>query len=148
MKTYGARHWRAAQAAWTEGGFGPEWDQVRTAAARRGMIYPPEGSRDDSWEDARPSQRAILIREVRDRPRHLLDVIRRSRSWSQVIAVCLRHFAELREEVGIDGMDAPSEARRRKREDAEIVGRLMRRIAEETADEPGASRIREDTSHG
>jgi hypothetical protein len=84
MKTYSRSDWHAAQEAWAD--FSSEWREVRHQAAMRGILYPPSGTRWDSWEDDEPSQRAILIRAIRETPRLLSVCLSRSRSWSDVIA--------------------------------------------------------------
>ena len=83
MKTYSRSDWDAAQEAWRD--FSPEWRAVRHQAAMRGILFPPNGTRWDSWEDDSPSQRAMLIRAIRESPSLLERCIARSRSWSEVI---------------------------------------------------------------
>lgn len=83
MKTYRREDWLAAQDAWRD--FSPEWREVRHQAAMRGILYPPSGTRWDSWEDDEPSQRAILIRAIRETPKLLESCVAKSRSWSEVI---------------------------------------------------------------
>ena len=64
MRTFSSTHWQAALDAWTAGDFSDEWRPYRHEAAMRGMIYPPEGTRFDSWDDPEPSQRALLARPL------------------------------------------------------------------------------------
>lgn len=98
-RTFSKADWEAAQAQWRSGDFSPEWRNFRHQAAMRGMIYPPEGSKWDSWEDDEPSQRALLIRAVRDTPSLLSEAIGRSRTWGEVIAYVLRRRDMWREEL-------------------------------------------------
>ena len=84
MRTYSREAWTEAQVAWAD--FSPEWREARHQMALRGCIYPPAGTAFDSWEDDAPSQRAILIRAIRETPKLLSRCIARSRSWSDVIA--------------------------------------------------------------
>jgi hypothetical protein len=84
MRTYSRSDWQSAQEAWA--GFSPEWRDARHQAAMRGILYPPSGTALDSWDDDNPSQRAILIRAIRETPALLSRCIARSKSWSEVIA--------------------------------------------------------------
>src|SRR5512146_1944784 len=88
--TFSRSHWEAALQAWQDGEFSDEWKPWRHEAAMRGMIYPPEGTKWDSWEDDEPSQRAMLIRAIRETPSLLHTAIARSRSWYDVIAYIVR----------------------------------------------------------
>lgn len=83
MRTFSRDDWHAAQDQWAD--YSPEWRDVRHQAAMRGILYPPAGTSLDSWEDDEPSQRAILIRAIRETPALLASCIARSRSWSDVI---------------------------------------------------------------
>jgi hypothetical protein len=84
-RTFGKTDWVAAQAAWSTADLGPEWLEVRRRGARRGMLYPPNGSKWDSWDDDNPSQVAILIRAIRETPAVLLGCIDQSTSWGEAI---------------------------------------------------------------
>lgn len=99
MRTYGAADWTASLNEWELGEFGPEWRDFRHAAAMRGMIYPPTGSKWDSWEDDEPSQRAIVYRAVHDTPKLLMAAINESRSWGQVVKIILGRLQEWREDL-------------------------------------------------
>jgi len=112
VRTYSRADLDAAKAAWDAAEFSDEWMPFRELAAQRGILYPPSGTRWDSWEDQPPSQRAILVRAIRDVPRLLGECIRRSSSWSEVVSHLLDSMAEWREEVArAEGDDA-----RRRRE--------------------------------
>jgi hypothetical protein len=98
-RTFSRGAWEEAQAAWKDGKFSDEWKPYRHQAAMRGMIYPPEGTRFDSWDDDEPSQRAILIRAIRETPDLLATAIERSRTWGNIVAILLRARDDWREEV-------------------------------------------------
>lgn len=85
MRTFSRSDWNAAQEAWTEGGFSPEWRELRHVMALNGAIFPPSGDAWDSWEDDSPSQRAILIRAIRETPELLGRLSKGARSWSALI---------------------------------------------------------------
>jgi hypothetical protein len=74
-----------ANAAWDAGDFSPEWRKIRHKAAMGGLIYPPNGTKWDSWEDDSPSQRAMVIRAIRETPALLERCVVGARSWSHVI---------------------------------------------------------------
>jgi hypothetical protein len=97
MKTYSRVDWEAALAEWELGKFSDEWKPFRHQAAMRGMIYPPIGTRWDSWEDEEPSQRAILVRAIRETPNLLSRCIAQSRSWSEVVGKLIAEIEELRD---------------------------------------------------
>lgn len=97
----------ASRAAWAAGGFSDEWGYWRTVAARdAGIIDPPSGTRWDSWSDGSPSQRAILVRAMRETPQMLRRAIRKASrpTWEAVIERLLQDRdvlgddADLREE--------------------------------------------------
>src|SRR3990172_3640659 len=89
MPTFRREDLQRARQAWADGEFSDEWRDVRHQAAMRGMIYPPAGSQWDSWEDDSPSQRAILIRAIRETPELLRRCIARASSWDGVIALLI-----------------------------------------------------------
>ena len=99
MRTYSREDYQAAMRAWSD--FGPEWDRYRRVAAERGMLFPPSGSRFDSWEDQEPSQRAIVYRAIEDTPSALLDTIGRSRSWSEVVRRVMADVDRRREDADL-----------------------------------------------
>ena len=85
MRTYSHAEWQASLDAWEGGEFSSEWRALRHTMAMQGCIYPPAGTQFDSWEDAQPSQRAVLIRAIRETPELLRRCAKGARSWSQVI---------------------------------------------------------------
>jgi hypothetical protein len=99
MRSFSRSDWDASQAAWRDGEFSDEWKGVRHQAAMRGMIYPPEGTRWDSWDDDEPSQRAMLIRAIRETPQLLATAISRSHSWGQVIEYVIKRRDDIRAEL-------------------------------------------------
>jgi hypothetical protein len=99
MRTFLRSELDAANAAWDAGDFSPEWREVRHKAAMGGLIYPPSGTKHDSWEDDSPSQRAILIRAIRETPALLGKCIIGAPSWFVVIERLTRARDEWREEL-------------------------------------------------
>ena len=99
MRTFSRDQWTEAQALWDDGHFSEEWKPYRHAAAMRGMLYPPAGDQFDSWEDDEPSQRAMLIRAIRETPSLLNAAIGHSKSWGEVVAYVLRRRDEWRDEL-------------------------------------------------
>jgi hypothetical protein len=106
VKTYSRQDWDAAQLAWDDGEFSDEWRNIRHLMAMQGCIFPPAGDRYDSWEDEAPTQRAVLIRAIRETPYLLRKSALGASSWSQVIDRLLRGRdewrAEMRAEEGPD----------------------------------------------
>ena len=99
MRTFSRDQWTEAQALWDDGHFSDEWKLFRHQAAMRGMLYPPAGTQFDSWEDDEPSQRAMLIRAIRETPTLLMAAINHSKSWGEVVAYVLRRRDEWRDEL-------------------------------------------------
>lgn len=95
--TFAARDWHAAEEAWKAGDFSEEWVPWRELARERGILYPPNGTNTDSWEDESPSQRAMLIRAIRETPTLLEQAIRetKKRSWSGVLTILLASRDEM-----------------------------------------------------
>ncbi len=130
-RTYSRADFERAGLAWTEGEFSDEWQPFRFLAAQRGLIFPPEGSKWDSWEDEHPSQRAMLIRAIRETPELLRTCIGRSRTWGEVIGHLTgardewrrRADAEAAREIAEHDAAVPTRA-----EAAEALGSIMRRF--------------------
>ncbi|CAN5769127.1 hypothetical protein BH23CHL8_BH23CHL8_26280 [soil metagenome] len=102
----------AAEAAWRAGRFSPEWVPWRRVAAElAGIIYPPEGTEWDQWDEPAPSQRAILIRAIRETPGALRAAIAASgvRSWGDVIERLLSQRDTMRDETS-ERLDAEAAA--------------------------------------
>lgn len=114
-RTFSREAWVHSQNQWRDGDFGPEWDFYRQRAADRGFIFPPNGTKHDSIEDDSPSQRALIYRAIDETPQALVDAIRASRSWTEVISKLMQHRdglrddAELREkQIRWDNQDRPT----------------------------------------
>ena len=125
MRTYSREQFLAAKAAWDD--FDREWEPYRVEAAERGMLFPPSGSKFDSWEDPKPSQRAIIYRAIADTPATLIDAIRESRSWSEVIGKVFRDMEVRREDVELQERDAAWD-RRQYRGPMESIGAIVGRV--------------------
>jgi predicted patatin/cPLA2 family phospholipase len=65
----------------------------------KGMIFPPAGTKWDSWDDEDPTQRAILIRAIRETPKLLNDAIAKNKSWHDVIDYIMRKHETWRAEL-------------------------------------------------
>jgi hypothetical protein len=131
MRTFSREHWLQAQAEWEAGDFSSEWKPYRHAAAMRGFIYPPEGSKWDSWDDDEPSQRAVLIRFIRERPHSLMASINRCSSWHQVIGEQLRESDWLAEQAVLDERSKYSDRMDHEptiRQAAEQLGSILDRV--------------------
>lgn len=128
MRTYRREDYLAAKHAWQD--FGPEWGQYRQLAAEQGMLYPPSGSGLDSPDDAEPSQRAIIYRALEDTPRALGQIIRASRSWSDVVRKLMADVDRRREDATIT--EAQAEWDRSfdmtPRESTQILGNILTRV--------------------
>ena len=114
--TYSKAQFDEAADLWERGDFSPEWEPWRRLAARGpGIIYPPDGDAYDSWLDDHPSQRAMLIRAIRETPTLLRQAILRAHraSWSAVLDGLLEERDEMR---SIADADADAIERRRHEE--------------------------------
>ncbi len=92
----------AARAAWTAGEFSDEWRPWRhMAAMEAGIIVPPKGTKWDQWDDERPSERAQIVRAMRETPRALEAAIKAPnvRSWAAVIAQLVRRRETVTDDV-------------------------------------------------
>src|SRR5687768_621697 len=85
MRTFTRAQLDEANAAWDAGDFSPEWRTIRHKAAMGGLIFPPNGTKWDSWEDDSPSQRAMIIRAIRETPALLERCVVGAKSWHHVI---------------------------------------------------------------
>ncbi len=84
-RTYSREAFLQAKALWEQGDYGWQWQPIRRLAAERGFIYPPAGTVHDDREGEAPSQRAIVWRALVDNPRQLDTIMRRCRSWDEVV---------------------------------------------------------------
>jgi hypothetical protein len=126
-----------AAADWEDGEFDPhDWPKWRALAAEQGIIFPPRGTRWDSWEDELPSQRAIVIRAIRNHPTLLRRSIFGSSSWGEVTAKLIVGVGELREEAGEEDYarsvqaDELSPSRAEAKHALERIGSVMARMKE------------------
>lgn len=133
MRTFSRADWETAQAAWDSGEFSDEWKPFRHQAAMGGLVFPPDGTRWDSWEDDSPSQRAMLIRAIREQPSLLRSCITGARSWSQVLDRLLAKRDDWREEQREREADAARQRAAdepRRGQAAMSVGKIIDRMAE------------------
>lgn len=97
----------------------------------RGMLYPPLGTKWDSWEDDDPSDRAMLIRAIREAPSLLRAAINRAHSWPEVVAYVIRQRDDWKDEMDLLARDA-----KRNRDDADpresmvAIGSVFEKVAE------------------
>ena len=132
--TVSASTYRAARRAWDAGEFGDEWRDIRQLAAAGGILYPPSGTAFDSWEDDRPSQRAVLARAIAETPELLGRCIIGARSWAAVIARLLQARDAWRAELRADGEPVPDGPGRD--EAAAVWEALERRLPPAEEDRP------------
>ena len=85
--------------------FSDEWSDYRALAGRHGILFPPEGTKWDNWEDDEPSQRAILIRAIRETPELLRAAIIGAPSWGVVIRRLLRGRDQMRDDANLHDKD-------------------------------------------
>jgi len=130
-RTYDRAVYQAARKAWAEGDFrDSRWHGIYRLSAERGYIYPPTGTVHDDREDEQPSQRAIVYAAMCDQPAELERIMRRSHSWSQVIAGLVSHVDGLREDADRTQDDAAWEKRDHPPRGAvpEATASILRRI--------------------
>lgn len=129
-RTYRREDLEEATRRWSEGAFDEAWQPYRAAAAARGFIFPPDGSRDDSVEDPQPSQRAIVWRAIEDTPRLLMATIRRSSSWNDVVRLLIAELDRRRVDAGFEELAISNEraSHPTRRQAAERVGALLDRL--------------------
>lgn len=120
MRTFSQSDWLAADAAWSAGGFGAEWAEVRRQAAGAGLLYPPTGHADDPIDVDHPSQAAILARAIDEAPSSLADAISRSPNWLNVVGLMLADRDRRRAEIAAEEA-AWAATKRRERLEAERV---------------------------
>jgi hypothetical protein len=116
-RTVSREAFEAARQAWTDGEFSDEWKPWRhLAAMEAGIIAPPDGTKWDQWDDENPSERALLIRAIRETPDSLRRALRTPgvHAWSNVVAILMRRRDELRDDLEQDERDAD----RRRRDQA------------------------------
>ena len=131
MRTFSRADWDRAQEEWRD--FSDEWKEVRHLAAMRGILFPPSGTKWDDWRDDHPTQRAMLIRAIRETPVLLRTAVGRSRSWSEVIDCVTGQRDEMRRE-GVEVEDREILRARAEqpthRESTMALGGILERLAE------------------
>lgn len=131
MRTFNRESFLEARQLWGSGHFDGRWEQYRQQAAERGFIYPPSGSRYDSWEDDEPSQRAVVWQAIVDTPLLLEQAIARSRSWSDVVAKLLYERQVMRDEMRLRERDEEWERSTAPRRGVpEPIQAILRRLAD------------------
>jgi hypothetical protein len=131
-KTYDRSTYAAARRAWAEGDFRDRrWHAIYRLASERGYIYPPTGTVHDDREDEQPSQRAVVYAAMCDQPGELERVMRRSSSWSAVVAQLITHVERLREDADRTQDDVDWKKRDRPPRGAvpEAIASILHRIA-------------------
>lgn len=123
-RTFSRADWDAAQRSWD--GFSPEWRELRHVMALNGCIFAPSGTEWDSWEDDSPSQRAMLIRAVREQPSLLMRCARGAKSWQRLIERLLAERDDWRAEVA----EREAEALRERAAERVADRRAMARVAD------------------
>jgi hypothetical protein len=131
VKTFSREAWTDAQAAWDDGEFSDEWREVRHTMAMQGCIFPPSGTKWDSWEDDAPTQRAILIRAIRETPDLLRASIAGASSWHQVIDRLTHRLNDWRAEMRAD--EGPDDDRPVDRDAPMRIAHILARIADSVA---------------
>ena len=125
-RTFSRSEYERSLAAWSEGEFSDEWRELRHTMALNGAIFPPAGSRWDSWDDDPPSQRAIIVRALRDTPELLRRCATGCPSWSVLVVRLMRAVTAWREEVA----EREADFEREKRADREVSRTAMSHIAD------------------
>lgn len=123
-RTYSRADWEAAQASWA--GFSPEWRELRHVMALNGCIFAPAGTELDSWEADSPSQRAMLIRAIREQPSLLMRCARGARSWQQLVERLVAERDDWRAEVA----EREAEAFRERAAERSLDRGAMRAVAD------------------
>jgi hypothetical protein len=109
VKTYSRDTFTKARQAWTDGDFGERWEPYRRAAAERGYLFPPAGTKHDDRDVEQPSQRAVIWRAIDFAPDWLLGVVAHSSSWSQVVAAIVGHDTAMREDATLSERDVEAD---------------------------------------
>jgi hypothetical protein len=127
MRTYSRADYERSQAEWDE--FRAGWTEVRRAA-QDWSIFPPSGSRWDQWDAENPTQAAIVARLLDSNKPALLEIVGRSRSWSQVVAGIIQLEDRLNEDIELHERDlAITKAEHPNHVEAvQSIGRIFDRI--------------------
>jgi len=133
MKTYSREDWEASLQAWDDGGFSEEWRTIRHVMAMQGCIFPPAEDMFDSCDDREPSQRAVLVRALRETPELLRRCTRNAKTWSQVIDRLFAARDEWREDLNRDEEQAWIESALTQlthKESVMVLSRIIKRIGD------------------
>ena len=100
--TYTPDQFQDATEQWKD--FSEEWTPWRERAAAVGIMFPPSGTKFDSWDDERPSQRAVLVRAIRETPDTLGWAIDKTPepSWSAVVGRLFGAWNEMSSQIPPD----------------------------------------------
>lgn len=120
MRTFTRADLDKARKLWAD--FSPEWEPYRKLAADGGLIYPPTGTKWDGWDDDQPSQRALLVRAIRENPTSLRRAIIGAPSWSVVLRRLIADRDSERDTIRLSERDA--EWDRTRFTDAQAIRRL------------------------
>jgi uncharacterized membrane protein YccC len=108
MRTFSQADWTRALEEWEDGEFSDEWD------------------------DEEPTQRAILIRAIRETPKLLNDAIAKNKSWHDVIDYIMRKHetwrAELNDRERLAQRDREEADRPLHREAVQTIASILERI--------------------
>lgn len=99
---YSRERWEVAQSSWRDGEpWSDEWRPWRHLAAEHGIPEAPDGTQWDQWDDDEPSERAMLIRAIRETPEALRAAIvdHGTHSWASVIAIVIRGRDSMRQDM-------------------------------------------------
>ncbi len=130
-RTFSRESFLEAKALWESGDFDGRWDRYRRLAAERGFIYPPNGSRFDSWEDEEPSQRAVVWQAIVDTPLLLDQAIGQARSWSDVVRKLIYERQVMRDELVLRERDeAWNRETAPRREMPSHIAEVLRRMSD------------------
>lgn len=129
MRTFTRADLDNARLAWDEGEFSSEWRDIRHKAAMGGLIYPPSGSAFDSWDDDSPSQRAMLIRAIRETPKLLDRCLIGAPSWTVVINRLTKARDDWRERMRLEEAEYDDE-RPTHAESVTALATVLRRIGD------------------
>jgi len=102
-RTVSSEAWTASEESWV--GYTDRWlpwSEWRRYAAEEGdIIFAPRGTEFDQWDEDGPSERAIIVRAIRETPELLRHAIRvkGAPSWAKVVAVLVQERDAIRSEA-------------------------------------------------
>jgi hypothetical protein len=128
-RTYSREQFEAGREAWANFG-GPLWAKAREAS-REWTAFPPSEEGADERDASHPSQRIIIWFALDEQPGATLAIIRRSRSWHEVINGIIGNLNELRRAADWQEETAELERRYAQQDYREAMGHLgdlLRRV--------------------